>query len=77
MGESQNRRPDPGFGSFFAGELLTHVVACVTLRRGSATGAGEEFLTERQFEDAVTPHLTRPRELIWFSKNTPPSHPAA
>ena len=38
---------------FFAGELLANIIADVTLRSGSTTGAGGEFLTERQLEDAA------------------------
>ena len=34
----------------------------------SATGAPIEFLSERQLEDAATPHLTRPRVLYFVFK---------
>jgi hypothetical protein len=43
-------------------EVLPHsITGTVTLRSGSATSASTELLTEREIEDAVTPHLTRPR----------------
>ncbi len=46
--------------SFFEGELLPHTItSAVTLRCRSSAGASKGFLTERQLEDAVTPHLTR------------------
>jgi hypothetical protein len=48
---------------------LTYTISRnVTLGRGPPTGAGSEFLTERQLEDAATPHLTRPRVLYLVFK---------
>jgi hypothetical protein len=48
--------------------LPDSITGTVTLRRGSATNTRAEFLTERELEDAVTPHLTRPRELYLVFK---------
>jgi len=43
-------------------EVLSHSIASgIALRGRSATRTSAEFLTERQLEDAVTLHLTRPR----------------
>jgi hypothetical protein len=55
--------------SFFLGKVLSHsITGAVALRRGSAARTGGEELTERQLEDAVTPHLTRSRELYFVFK---------
>jgi hypothetical protein len=35
---------------------------------GGSAANKTEFLTERQLENAVTPHLTRPRELYFVFK---------
>ena len=52
------------------GELLPYSIArAVPLRRRASTRTGEEFLTERQLEDAATPHLTRhARALFSFQR---------
>jgi hypothetical protein len=64
--------------TFFLGELESHSITdAVALCLCSSTGTGEEFLTERQLEDAATPHLTRPRERYFVFKERAPSRPAA
>jgi len=47
---------------FFLGEVLSDSIAhAVTLRGCSSTRPRDEFLTERQLEDAATPAIAHPR----------------
>jgi hypothetical protein len=54
----------------FPRKFLANIIAGVALCGGSSTNAREEFLTERQLEDAATPSPHAPaRGLFRFSKN--------